>query len=160
MNSPIDRRQQQLQKAEKARDFLSKTDSVKDIGTRAALLHDRIADSVRDICSEEDNCFNETQIKILSDIAVHIALLMDPSQKRASSFLGKLRGELREATISNRIILFSALVAMFIGVAQMASWGVGQVAYLAATLNRNMVVESDVKSNLPDSVSAKAATSK
>ncbi len=124
MNSPTERREVQLQKAEKVRDFLGKTDSVRDLAARATLMHDRVADSVRDICAQDGGCFNDKQITILADIAIHIALLMDPSQKKPTGLWGRFWFEFRELSVLSRIGALSGVVALAVGVLTIGAWGV------------------------------------
>lgn len=123
MNSPIERREVQLQKAEKVRDFLGKTDSVRDLAARATLMHDRVADSVRDICAQEGGCFTDKQITILADIAIHIALLMDPTQKKPTGLWGRFWFEFRELSMLSRIGALSGVVALIVGVITISVWG-------------------------------------
>jgi len=124
MALPSQRRAEALEKAGKARDFLDTIDSVKDLQTRATVLHDRIADSVRDICGENGDVFTEPQIALLSDIAAHIVLLMDPSQKKPTKGLAKLRHEFRELSAIEKVAKLGLLVGLVVGIITIGTNGV------------------------------------
>lgn len=123
MALPSQRRAEALEKAGKARDFLITIDSVRDLTTRATVLHDRIADSVREICGESADVFNEDQIALLSDIAVHITLLMDPHQKKPTKGFARLRHEFGELSAMDKLAKAGIMVSLVIGFGTIASWG-------------------------------------
>ncbi|TPM59173.1 hypothetical protein FJ959_09905 [Mesorhizobium sp. B2-2-4] len=158
MNSPTERREVQLQKAEKVRDFLGKTDSVKDLATRATLMHDRVADSVRDICAQENDCFNDRQITILADIAIHVALLMDPSQKKPKGLWGRFWYEFRELSMLSRVGALSGVLALGIGLLTMGAWSVSGIKLAMTWMDKQSVAAEIQPGTAPKAAPTEPAT--
>jgi hypothetical protein len=127
--TPEQRRDKQLTVAKKARSYLDSLTPIRDVETRAALMHDKIAEGIRGICSEQQGCFNQKQTETLAAIAVHLALVMDPSQQRPAGLIGKARHEFAELSILRKLAALGAIIALLVGVGQLGIWGASAVGF-------------------------------
>lgn len=86
------------------------------------MLHDRVSEGIRTICTQNQG-FNQKQTEVLTEIAVHLALLFDSDMKAPAGFLRKLRVEVGRLGPVGKITFVGVAVTLLIGVAQIAHFG-------------------------------------
>lgn len=122
--TPAEHKEKQLTVAKKARGYLDSLAPIKDVETRAAIMHDKIGEEIRAICADRQGTFNLKQVDALAAIAVHLAIVMDPSLKEGNGLWPKLRAEFRGLSAVAKTGAYAALISLAVGLIQLSIWGV------------------------------------
>ncbi|MGE6743499.1 hypothetical protein ACQKGC_24805 [Allorhizobium pseudoryzae] len=122
MDSPAELRERKIRAAEQARSLIDGLGKSHDLNARATMLHDRVSEGIKTICSQ-DQSFTQNQTEVLTEIAVHLALLFDADMRSPSGFWPKLKHEVSAMGPVGKLTFLGAVVALSIGLAQIAAWG-------------------------------------
>lgn len=116
MTSPTERREKKIEAATKARAHLNDIGPTK-LEVRATVLYDRVSESVKTICASNSNNskFSAAQTETLIDIAVHLALLFDNDMQPPTTFWGRFKSELKQASIMARLAAIPLVITVTIG---------------------------------------------
>jgi hypothetical protein len=134
MSNPVEQREKMIKAAEKARLLISRPRDTDNFEVRATVLHDRVSEGIKTICAEH-SAFDARQTEALTEISVHLALLFDQHLQPPDTFLKRLRHEVGAMGAVGRLAFLGGLVALTIGLAQIAHWGfsVGKGAWSSLT---------------------------
>lgn len=124
MLPPAQSRERKLKKAREVREFLDALSPVRDIEARAKISHDRVTESVREICAGENPPFTEPQIEVLAEIAAQVAFLNDPSLSMPKGLWARGKAEYSKLGVLEKIAVWGGLIAMAIGVVQLGQFAV------------------------------------
>lgn len=122
MSNPVEQREKMIKAAEKARLLISRPRDANDFEVRATVLHDRVSEGIKTICAEY-SAFDARQTEAITEISVHLALLFDQHLQPPDTFLKRLRHEFGAMGAAGKLTFLGVVVALMIGVSQIATWG-------------------------------------
>ncbi|MDH4415014.1 MAG: hypothetical protein QE484_17035 [Rhizobium sp.] len=127
MNTPAELREKKIKAAEKARSLIDGLGKSHDLDARATMLHDRVSEGIKTICAQNQG-FDQRQTEILTEIAVHLALLFDGELKPPTGFWRRLKAEFSGMSPVGKLGLIAVAITIAVGVAQIGS-GVYSLGY-------------------------------
>ncbi|WP_157196483.1 hypothetical protein [Methylobacterium sp. 88A] len=141
-------RQLRIDAARKSRGILDSFERVENADHRTGVVHDRVVEAIEAICIKHKtagkNCFSKEQIECLQELSFHIAYILDPNNKISSSFFGRVKDELKAATVLGRLGFVALCVSVLAGVLTIINVGGNGAVWAYNTATSKHVDNKDV----------------